>query len=450
MNQGHMVISRPRFQFTKTLDHYYSFKNDPLGFTSDIYQKWGEFFRFKIFHKSYVVTSSPEIVDQVLVSKDACYKRYNRNLKPLIGNAMLAADDDDWKKKRRLSQPFFHPKEISKTRELMAEQIDRAVLEWAKDHDGHRWSVAKLMQRLTLAVVSKVFLKQDVWTLSPRVLEALDNLFELVKARVTNPLATPLWVPTPSNVAFKREMGLLYGVIDGMVEDKPGSDDESILIDRLIHAVDEESGYRLSSQDVRDEVIQYFLAGHETTANLLAFTLDFLAQSPEVQQNLREELLSLEDDFPTMKDLPRLKLLSWTIQEALRLRPSAWFLTRMATSDHQLLCGTKSYPIYQNDLVIMSVWNIHHRPDLWPEPDQFKPERMAHAKDFAKHAYMPFGAGKTSCIGNNFAIYEASLILSKLLRNFKFEAIHSGPVPYEGGITLRPKGDVQLKVSQLS
>ncbi len=218
------------------------------------------------------------------------------------------------------------------------------------------------------------------------------------------------------------------------------------MIDELIDAEDTESGYRLSKQDVRDEVIQYFFAGHETTATLLSFVLDFLAWNQDWQDRLRQELDTLEGDYPQMKDLSQLKLLSWTLQETLRLRPSAWFLIRQAKRDHELTSGDEHYAVKKGTMMLMSVWNIHHRSDLWPQPMAFQPARMEALKEQPKNAYMPFGVGKTTCIGNNFAIFEASLILSRLLRHFQFSPVAEHPSGVEAGITLRPLGELKLHV----
>lgn len=430
----------------KSLQNFRDFKNQPMQLMEDGLAAHGPYFEMTIFHQLFGVVSCPEMAEQIMASQEANYGRFSKVLKPLIGDAMLAVDGELWKKKRRLSQPFFHPKEIGKTRQILVSQIERAISEYSQVHRDEPWNVNHLMQRLTLAVVSKVFLKQDVWTLDPKVLAAIDQLFVLVKKRVTNAFAPPMWIPTPGNLSFRRSMNEIYKVIDQMVSGQHNQGDDGILIDRLIQAEDDESGYRLTKQDVRDEVIQYFFAGHETTATLLSFVLDYLAWNPAWQDELRAELDELDEDYPSLKDLSKLKRLNWTLQETLRLRPSAWFLIRQAKVDHVLKSGAMRYPIPAGTMMLISVWNIHHRADLWSEPHRFHPLRMEHLKDQPRNAYMPFGIGKTTCIGNNFAIFEASLILSKLLRHFVFKPIADKPASVEAGITLRPSGDIELQV----
>ena len=204
-SRGSQVLGKLPFK-NYFLD-YQNFRSNPLQYAEKGYWDHGEFFRFNLLHQPVAMTSSPLMAEQILVSGEGAFGRYTRNLKPVVGNAMITSEGEVWKQKRRLSQPSFHPRAIGRSRELMARQIEDACQEWAQGQDGEPWAVNRLMQRLTLAVVAKVFLKKDIWTLDPRVIGAIDNLYDLAKARITKPVTLPDWVPTPDNNQFKRELG---------------------------------------------------------------------------------------------------------------------------------------------------------------------------------------------------------------------------------------------------
>ena len=433
--------------------HYRGFSKNPLLFCEKARHYEGDFYSFRLLSKKIHILSSPYAAQHVLVDRHEAYGRgTTKILKPIIGKGLLTSQGKTWQKRRQLVQPFFHPREIGRLRDVFIAQIDRALHEWDKSGDNVR-CIAPFMQRLTLSVVSRSFLKKDAWNIDPRVLHAMDHLYKIVHRRMNRPIDWPLWLPTPENRAFQSNLAVLDEAVQEIIDSARSGEakqDSGDLIDRIISAKDPLSGQTLTAKNIRDEVMTFFLAGHETTSALLTFLLDFLSRHPHVQDALREELLSLPSDYPLMRDLSRLKLLYGTILETLRLRPSAWSIFRIAREDDLIPgCGQSELSVKSGDIILVSVWNLHHHQDYWQQPKAFDPYRMEKLATQPKGSYLPFGIGDHSCIGNNFAIFEVSLILSKLLRNYRLEAVSPHPLPFIGGITLRPQGDLPLRFSKV-
>lgn len=253
-------------------------------------------------------------------------------------------------------------------------------------------------------------------------------------------------MPTPANRVFREAKASVDGLIYGLISDRRQSAVRcNDLLDHLLHAVDQDTGIELSDKQLRDELLTIAAAGHETTANALSWTWYLLATHPDVRERLHRELCeALGDRTPDLEFLSRLPYTRAVFEEALRLYPPAPALQRKAFRDTTL----GGHPIKAGSLIIISLWNIHRHPDAWAEPDAFLPERFIEgaAAERPRLAYMPFGAGHRTCIGNHFAMIEGPLLLALIAQRYELDLFPDQTVEPEVAVTVRPKNGLKMMV----
>jgi len=262
---------------------------------------------------------------------------------------------------------------------------------------------------------------------------------------MTNPLAIPAWVPTRRNREFQRLAGQLDAIVRGIIEQRRRTgEDPGDLLSMLMAAEDSETGERMTDDQLRDEVMTIFLAGHETTANSLSWTLLLLSEHPDVRRRLQAELDEvLGGRTPTFEDLPKLAYCKAVVSESMRLYPPAWSIGRRAEVEDVI----DGYRIRKNSLIILSPWVTHRSPALWDNPEGFDPDRFGpDAPKRHRYAYFPFGGGARMCIGNNFAMMEAQLVLATLLSQHDVELVPGGRPKPDAFITLQPHGGLHMYV----
>ncbi len=259
----------------------------------------------------------------------------------------------------------------------------------------------------------------------------------------------PLSVPTPRNLRMQRTIHTLDQLVYRMIAERRSRETErDDLLSMLLSAQDEETGQGMNDRQVRDEVMTLLLAGHETTANTLTWTWYLLSQSPEVERRLHAELNEVLDGrVPTVADLPELKYTRMVIEEALRLYPPTPLLSRKAIAGDEV----QGYPIAANSMIMISPYAVHRHPALWEEPERFDPERFTPERAAARsaYAYFPFGGGPRICIGNNFAMMEAQLILSTVAQRYQLRLIPGHPVEPQMVVTLRPRYGLPMTLHPL-
>jgi cytochrome P450 len=258
----------------------------------------------------------------------------------------------------------------------------------------------------------------------------------------------PLWLPTRNNrrfVAAKREVdAFIYDLIGKRRAGATGGDGSRDLLDVLIAARDDESGRGMSDEQLRDEVMTVFIAGHETTAVTLTWALALVARDPQVMARLQAEADALSADIPGLEDISKLPYTRQVIDEALRLYPAVWAIPRTAARDDVL----DGYPIAAGSIVSVLVHELHRQPDVWPDPERFDPERFTPAaiQARAKGAYIPFGAGHRICIGMHFALLELVIALAAIARRYSWRLVDA-EVPAVGVSTLRPARPVRIALA---
>jgi cytochrome P450 len=325
----------------------------------------------------------------------------------------------------------------------MVRYTERTLDEW---RDGEVRDLHQDLMRLTLLIVAKVLFDADVAGEVTTIGSALDDATHEIRTRFRRPFRIPDAVPIPGNLRYRSAVRRLDSVVDRIIEEHRARDGRGDLLSMLMLARDDD-GQPMTDAQLRDEAITIMLAGHETTAIALAWTCLLLSQHPAVAENLHEEIREvLGDRPPTMSDLPRLRLADMVVSESLRLYPPAYALGREAVND----CTIGEYSVPAGASVFMSPYVVHRDARWFDEPERFLPERWAGnaAQRLPRFAYFPFGGGPRICIGNRFAIMEAVLLLTCMVRRFRFKLHDPDSVAFFPTITLRPANGMRMTVSR--
>lgn len=422
--------------------HLRALQYRPLPFLTGLAAKYGDASRFEVGPQPIFFFAHPELVREVLVTKNASFMKglALQRTKVVLGEGLLTSEGELHKRQRRLAQPAFHRERTQRYGEIMVEQATLARERWT---DGEELDVAHEMMRLTLAVVAKTLFGANVDDEADEIGAALTELM-LMFPLLVHPLSDFLIkLPLPRVKRFRRALARLDQTIYGLIAERRKSEsDRGDLLSMLLLATDTEGdGSGMSDLQLRDEAITIFLAGHETTANALAWTWHLLARNPEVERALHHELDTvLAGRTPAPADYPRLPYTEMVLAESMRLFPPAWGIGRYALEDVQI----GEWHVPKRGLVLVSQWVTHRDARFWPDPDRFDPHRFtAEAKaSRPKFAYFPFGGGSRVCIGESFAWMEGVLLLATIAQRWRFEA--KGEVDPVALITLRPRHGMRM------
>jgi len=423
------------------------FGTDLLGALTLVRDKYGDFVRTRLPLHIYFVYD-PRAIEEILVKNaDAFRKDYtSRLLSRVVGNGLLLSEGDTWRRQRRLVQPAFHHQQLQSYATLMVGAIERAMAGW---RDGEVRDVHADMMAVTLDIVAESLFGTDVSAAASDIGRIIGELMEEfgkvlgLKAR----FQPPAWVPTPTNLRLRRTKGridaLILGIIEARKQSQEARDD---LLSLLIRARDEGGG-QMTDDQVRDEAIILFLAGHETTALALTYALHLLATHPDAQARLADELgRVLGGRSPGLADLDKLAFTEAVVLESMRLYPPAWGIARECTTPVEIA----GFAFPKGSTFVMSTWAVHRDPRLFDDPAAFKPDRWANdlQKRLPRFAYFPFGGGPRVCIGNRFAMMEAKLVLASAAQRFRFDPTPETQIRLFPSVTLRPRGGVKLRIKE--
>jgi cytochrome P450 len=412
-------------------------RRDPLTFMTRIAQQYGDIVCLRFFHIRTFLISNPDLIEDVLVAnaKKFIKGRVLRANRHIFGDGLLTSEGDFWLRQRRMMQPAFHRSRIANYASTMTACATRLMESWKP---GEPMDLHDAMMRLTLQVVGKTLFGADVERDAPQVGETLEVLLEFT-SDFRRLVMTPKWLPTRLNRQANRAVRQLTQIIDRIIQQRRESkEDTGDLLSMLLHAQDED-GSRMTPQQLRDEALTLFLAGHETTASSLSWTWWLLAQNPEVEAKLHAELDAvLNGRVPMVDDLPKLKYTSCILSESMRVYPPAWAMARLAVEDHEL----GGYPVPKGTGIAAAQWVVHRDARWYENPEKFIPERWESSdllRQIPRFAYFPFGYGPRQCIGNTFALMEANLVLATIAQRFRFRLIPGRMVVPLASITLRPR-----------
>jgi cytochrome P450 len=401
---------------------------------------------FDVLGRSFITLFDLEAIEAVLVTQHAAFEKdqFTRELGRVLGAGLLISHGEVWRRQRKLIAPSFQRTEISAYEAVM---VERAQVFLAQRTRGEVFDMSSAMMRLTLDVLVRALFGTEVSRAGEveRLLESLASDYR--PPAVAFRLSTPEWVPLPSRRRLARVRAQLDAILFELLAERRAraAAEPDVappdLLGRLMLVSDAQGG--LSEAALRDEAMTLFLAGHETTALSLTYTLRLLALHPEEAERTRAELRSvLGARAPSLLDLPNLPRLRAVVDEALRLYPPAWAIGRQPLED-SVVAGLR---LPRGTQVIISPWVLHRDPRFYAEPERFFPSRWLDGPPPPRFAYLPFGAGPRVCIGSHFALAEAALILGTLLARASFELVPQPPLELRPSVTLRPRAPVLMRM----
>jgi len=425
----------------------YAFRSDPLGFLTKAANKYGDLVYFRVVRQHMYLVNHPDYVREILVSNQGNFikSRALQRAKILLGEGLLTSEGQHHLRQRRLVQPGFHRERLAGYASAMSECSVRWRERWKA---GSTLDVSTEMPHLTLSIVAKTLFSADVQSEASEIGDAMTTVLQMFRLLLM-PFSEYLEkLPLPYVRRFDKARARLDATIYGLISERRKSgQDTGDLLSMLLFAQDEEKGGErddgMSDEEVRDEALTLFLAGHETTANALTWTWYLLSQHPAVEQRLHAEIDDvLEGRAPELADVPRLRYAEMILAESLRLYPPAWAIGRMAVGAFEL--GGVRIPA--KSICILSPYLVQRDPRWFPDPDKFDPERWTpEARDSRpKFSYFPFGGGTRVCIGERFAWMEGVIVMAAIAQKWKLRLApdqHVEPLPL---ITLRVKNGLLM------
>lgn len=407
------------------------------------------------------LVSDPVLIRHVLLDNIDNYDKHTPAfdaVRVVLGNGMLTSGGAFWKRQRRIAQPAFLGESVRHFGPVITRLAAETAGEWERAAAaGETVDACTDMMRVTLRIVAETLFGDDLAGDAAEINRVFPVILACLAARVTSPIRPPLWLPTANNRRLRPALESLNRVVERMIAMKrrrldAGSgpqDGHRDLLTTLMLARDEATGESMSDAQLRDEVMTLLIAGHETTANALSWMWYLLDRHPDEQERLRAELVvATGGRSPTVEDLPQLPRLKAVFQETLRLYPPVWMFDRRALGPDDL-AGTK---VAKGELVIFCPYAIHRLPELWSDPESFRPERFeaGHKEQKNMFAYLPFSAGPRTCIGNNFATIEAQVIMGTLLSRFRARLADPSPVTPKPRVTLRTSRPIVLRLERVA
>lgn len=418
-------------------------RKDPLAFIESALREHGDFVRVRLGPYRVYLLLGPDYVLHLFQKNPANYLKdgYEHN-EPLTGRGLLTSEGDFWRRQRRLAQPAFHKERLRGMAEIMTSATGELLDRW-REHAKHGpeslpLEITAEMSRLTLGVVSRTLVGTDVGEEAGEFGPALEYTLRYAFRRTGRFFNLPFGFPVPKNLRYMKAIRALDRIVYSLIEGHRPGEDRGDLLSMLMLARDAETGEGMGRKQLRDEVMTFLTAGYETTARALAWTFYLMDQHPEEASRLRGELDEvLGGRVPTFEDLPRLVHAKRFIQESMRLYPPVWGLARRAVGDDVI----GGYFVPKGSRLIISAYVTQRHPKLWEEPERFDPGRFSpeRSKNRHRYAYFPFGGGPRQCIGRNFAMMEATLVLAMVTRTFKLSLLPGHPVETEPSLTLRPR-----------
>ncbi len=419
------------------------FRRDPIAYLRAAAQH-GDVVRLPITRQPLFLINHPDLIKDIFVTSQKQFKK-GRGLeraKKLLGDGLLTSEDPYHLRQRRLIQPAFHRQRIAAYAEQMTTYAAKTSAGWG---DGETRDMAEEMLHLALAIVGKTLFNAEVEGEAGEIGDALTEVFALFHTLML-PMADLLEkLPIPSVRRFARARARLDVTIYRLIEEhRRSGEDRGDLLSMLLMARDEEDdGTQMTDVQVRDEALTIFLAGHETTANALAWTWYLLSQHPDAESKFHAELDAvLAGRTPTLDDLSNLPFTRKLLAESLRMYSPAWVVGRRVLSDYKI----GNHTLKRGDIVLMSQAVMHYDPRFWDHPDQFDPDRWTPEAEAArpKFAYFPFGGGPRVCIGEQFAWMEEMLLLAALGQQWKMRLAPGQIIATQPIITLRPKFGMKM------
>lgn len=431
-----------------SLRYYWGFLTDPIGFVRGRFESYGDIYYVPNSSGGLFVLRHPDHLREVLTTRASSYGKQHSaftSLSRVLGEGLLISEGDTWTRQRRMLGPGFAPPRMRAYGDIMVDEAQRTASRWS---DATTVALEHEMTELTLRIVSRTLFGHDV---SKEDTRAIAHAMSAFQRSLLRPDSVPAWLPLPGSRGLTRSLAELDRIVYRIIAERRAAGaprgERADLLQLLVDAVDPEAdGSRLTEREVRDQLVTFFLAGHETTSQALTWAFYCLSQAPAAERALHDELDDvLGDRDPTFDDLERLPYTEQVMLEAMRLYPPIYAIARRAREDTEV----GGYRVPKGSEVIVWVYLTHRDARFYPEPEVFRPERFEKNRLAAlpKLAYLPFGAGPRACIGKSFATMEARLVLATLARRHRLSLAPRQRVVARPQITLGPKNGIRMKIS---
>ena len=424
------------------------FPFDPLAFGLGVARQFGDIAHYKLGPLHVYQLNHPELVRQILVERPERFHKarlIKRAFRPFAGEGLVTSDGALWLQQRKLMQPAFHHRQLAAYADVMVAHAARMIDSFV---NGESRDIGAEMTKLTLGIVVKSLFGADLPREASQVSRSMLSILDAANQRLSSVLRIPSWIPTRRNRRERRALAELDAMLQFLIRGRRASGDgRDDLLSVLLAAVDEDSGACMSDQQLRDEMMTLFLAGHETTASALTWTFCLLSRHPEVETRLVDELQRvLTDRVPSVSDLPELPYTEMVIREALRLYPPAPGLAREPIQDVTI----GGYSVPKGSLISANTYAIQRDSRFFADPDRYDPDRFAPGWEerIPRYAYLPFGAGPRVCIGRGFAMMEARLILATVAQRYKLSLETDEMITPIQLVTLRPNRPVRMRLDR--
>ncbi|MEL6815814.1 MAG: cytochrome P450, partial [Cyanobacteria bacterium J06598_3] len=424
------------------------YSKDPMAFTRHCADKYGDVVPFSGLLFPGIQLNHPDDIEQVIVTQRDCFVKDQSLsiLRLILGKGLLTSEGEFWQRQRRLMQPAFHRDRITAYSETMVNYTNRLLATWPS---GEVRDIHQEMMGLTVEIAAQTLFGVNVTESAADIDKAMEAIIKYFGLRSTNPLLffVPDWVPIPANLQFQRVARGMHDLIASFIAQRRSTNEEKgDLLSMLLQARDE-AGQPMPDQQLQDEVMTLLVAGHETTANSLSWTLYLLAQYPEIEAKLLAELKTvLNGESPTVENYQQLSFTAQVIKESLRLYPPAWAIGRTVVKP----CEIGGCQLKPGNFVFLSPWIVQSDPRFFEQPKTFMPERWTSEfeKQLPTFAYFPFSGGPRGCIGQAFAMMELVLVLATIMQQFEFELVPEQSVELWGAFTLRPRHGIKMVITK--
>ena len=427
-------------------------QQDPLAFLQRSAAEHGDFIPYPLGLWNVYQLNHPDLVEHVLVTNQRNYSKrtvqYN-TLANSTGNGLLTSDGRFWRRQRRMIQPAFHRQQVLGWGETMITITQNMLRVWETfAQTGQPIDMDEAMMTVTLEIIGEALLGINLQKEASELAQAVLMMLDYVVYRSQHPVMLPLFVPTLRNRRFRAGLHKLDALIDQAISDhQRGRGNPNDILSHMLAAEDRDTKVKMNRTELRDEIITLIVAGHETAASGLTWLFYLLSQHPNVEAAMVAEIDTvLNGRAPTTSDLPKLPTVQRVIDEALRLYPPAWVITRRAIEADTI----HGCPIAANSIIIMSPYTSQRHPGFWQKPDQFHPDHFLPEAEEKRprYAYFPFGGGARLCIGDQFAKVEMGLVLTAVTQKYRLELLPNHPIVADPLVTIRPKHGMMMTVKR--
>lgn len=396
---------------------------DPIALLTKLRGQYPDLVNVHLGRRQLLITHNADFAQHMLVTQQKNYVHpaaFRRVYHQARGVSLFTSEGEHWRRQRRLLQPAFHREQVARMDRIITTEVGRSLAAWEARAEAFDFQAEA--RALTLRTVGRALFGVHMDAAEGVAFrQALDDTMTWTTGRLTTPLPVPLAIPTPANRKFAQARDRVRATLLRIIHERrqQPSDAHHDLLQLLVHLRYEDTGEAMGDDQIIAESVGFFFAGHETTADTLAWSIYQLGRHPEIMARVQAEVdAALGGRVPTYADLAQLPYTLQVIEEVLRLCPPAWSISREPVAPDQL----GAYPVRPGQIIYIAIYNLHHHPRYWRDPERFDPERFSPEgqAQWPKHAYLPFGAGPRMCIGRPFGMAEAQLALAYMLQRLTF------------------------------